>query len=767
MPRGTAEKNHFKLTTGRITEATPLNFPEGSLLDEENVVLEHTGKISRRRGLEAGAYRYPTDYQGQHGYIFSTRRESPSFSYIWESAIGNEDVLLLRMADHLFFYKTSEENINSGYIGFIDLPDSTSPISVSRSRDTLMLCCKDIFLISLSNPVGDVLTLDVEEIEYLRYRKRDKDSSPEDVFVDPMPSELKTDLINQGWPEKEIGINNKGSNPTSSNYNDIPWNAFRDQTASRDHEADEPIYGGVPGYPGQRWPGHYDQYSYYYDDVNQVFDKGEVHSAQQPTSESPRGKIILKMNNFSAGAACFYQGHAVYAARDESSSQGNYTEEANNTLYVSQSIVKDSMSEYSNCHSYNDPTDIVESSPLDTDGGLITINDAADIIHLATLNNILIVFATNGIWAVVPPSDEAFTVGNFSVSKISNEPISSTRGLVEAGGSLFFWANKAIYSIGLGETGLPKLQNITEGTIQKFYNEMPKIQKDYCQGVLSRDELKIFWLYNDTLKSTDGDIALANRCLILDLRTSSFTTYRFNLPGDPGILTAFPLESKTSELNENQVVHGSSQEAVLAGSDQVNIGVSSITYGDTGEILHYVVAEKPFEPYDRYARVAFATATSTDFVDMKMDNSSGYSYDSYFETGHEVLEDPKRSKQITYVSTYFNRTEERVTSDPVTGHVDFDNPSSCYMQYKWEWSNSQESGKWSNKEQVYRLPRNYTLPSLNPGESSSFDYPYDVILSKNKVRGEGKSLRVRFESEEGKDFQMYGWAATYTAEAAP
>ena len=32
-----------------------------------------------------------------------------------------------------------------------------------------------------------------------------------------------------------------------------------------------------------------------------------------------------------------------------------------------------------------------------------------------------------------------------------------------------------------------------------------------------------------------------------------------------------------------------------------------------------------------------------------------------------------------------------------------------------------------------------------------------TIITKNKIRGRGRVLKLRFESEQGKDFQLYGY----------
>ena len=159
-------------------------------------------------------------------------------------------------------------------------------------------------------------------------------------------------------------------------------------------------------------------------------------------------------------------------------------------------------------------------------------------------------------------------------------------------------------------------------------------------------------------------------------------------------------------------------------------------------------------------------------------DSTGVAYTSFFETGNELMADIQREKQTTYIHVFFNRTE---TAYENTRYDTFVNPSSCFMQAKWEWSDNTNSAKFSPRVQVYRFVRKHKDTILDgtdvvfddllqvfdegiyiPESGTDFDSGFPVTLSKNKVRGVGKALRLRFESEEGKDFDLLGWAIVFT-----
>ena len=76
------------------------------------------------------------------------------------------------------------------------------------------------------------------------------------------------------------------------------------------------------------------------------------------------------------------------------------------------------------------------------------------------------------------------------------------------------------------------------------------------------------------------------------------------------------------------------------------------------------------------------------------------------------------------------------------------------MQAKWDFANSTSSGKIGRAFQGYRLKRNY-IPA---GAGEAFDYGWEVITTKNKLRGSGTALKLRFDTEEGKACILLGWA---------
>lgn len=79
-----------------------------------------------------------------------------------------------------------------------------------------------------------------------------------------------------------------------------------------------------------------------------------------------------------------------------------------------------------------------------------------------------------------------------------------------------------------------------------------------------------------------------------------------------------------------------------------------------------------------------------------------------------------------------------------------ENSSSCLVTARWEWTNTDNPGRWGPEFQAYR----YRF-AIADGETAS--YGYSVITTRNKVRGYGRALSLKFRTEAGKDCQLLGW----------
>lgn len=80
--------------------------------------------------------------------------------------------------------------------------------------------------------------------------------------------------------------------------------------------------------------------------------------------------------------------------------------------------------------------------------------------------------------------------------------------------------------------------------------------------------------------------------------------------------------------------------------------------------------------------------------------------------------------------------------------------NSCKLRTKWFWTSGQGGGKWSRQEEVWRDIH----PKIGADTSA-----YPVVVTKNRVRGQGQSVQMEFVSEPGKACTMLGWGVIYEA----
>lgn len=88
---------------------------------------------------------------------------------------------------------------------------------------------------------------------------------------------------------------------------------------------------------------------------------------------------------------------------------------------------------------------------------------------------------------------------------------------------------------------------------------------------------------------------------------------------------------------------------------------------------------------------------------------------------------------------------------------------SCIVTAKWEWTDREAAERWSNPQQAYKKQRVF----FAGGGDESKEDGHPVVHTKLKIRGKGKALTIRFESEDGKDFQLLGFAIPFTAAGTP
>jgi len=107
-------------------------------------------------------------------------------------------------------------------------------------------------------------------------------------------------------------------------------------------------------------------------------------------------------------------------------------------------------------------------------------------------------------------------------------------------------------------------------------------------------------------------------------------------------------------------------------------------------------------------------------------------------------------KSVPYITTYLKTTETGWMLNGAGDGYDPIRDSGCFIKAYWDFKTEPVA----RSQQLYR--RKY-VPAVDTGDLANFDYPTTVITSRVKIRGRGRTMRLRFESEAGKDFHLLGY----------
>ena len=249
-------------------------------------------------------------------------------------------------------------------------------------------------------------------------------------------------------------------------------------------------------------------------------------------------------------------------------------------------------------------------------------------------------------------------------------------------------------------------------------------------GDYDESNKKIFWWY----PTPDGVEHHRNSALILDIPLRAFYPWYVSGTASKFVLGSFFSGSSSTKTLADVVTDNSGVDVTVDGSDVtvntiVNGGIAgtelNLVYSDSGSFYFGVFSDK-------------------DYVDFGTQN-----YSSFFETGYFFAGDMLVKKNSPYVTVYLRSTEEGYTGNESVGYSPI-NPSGLLLKAYWDFK--YESG---SSQQCYRI-KPYII--VNPADLTATNQQTSVITTRLKVRGKGRSMRLKFEAEEGKDFAFLGYS---------
>ena len=402
----------------------------------------------------------------------------------------------------------------------------------------------------------------------------------------------------------------------------------------------------------------------------------------------------------------YHQGHVFYT--------GFNSVEYSDTIVFSQTATKSH--KFGHCHQEQDPTDENFNALHPNDGGHIVIPKLGRVTGTLSRRNVLLVFSDNGVWEIGGGQRGAFTADGYSLRKLTEAECSSPQSPLSFDTGTIFTGHKGIYLITPNQyTGVLEAENISESLVQTLWNSIPEENQDVVKTVYDDALRRVYFLYSN---GTCGAGAAANVngyrfALVLDLRVSAWYKYEFNMSNNACILDAYS----------------------VTGSDS----------SDTGKKVK-------FEAKTGTSEISSCDFDHDDFVDFDGEESPL----PYVLTGWDNTGDMQRRKQAPIITVYSKRTETGYTPDgngwaPV-------NDSSTKLSGLWDWSDDAVSGKITPQYETYRDVRGFIPASADDVNG------YPVVTTRNKLRGRGRVLQLRFDGAATKDSHILGFSTNYKIE---
>ena len=713
---------------GLITEANALTFPENASREEINFTLNRDGSRRRRLGMEyeVGANQNIT------GSTLGTAGTHHFKTFRWNAVGGvpGNDKLVIYIAPRMYLinlYKGTRLSISATLI-------YSSSASASTNCRFCSINGNLVFTLGGEQSIN-IVTPDLS-FSTFPVKVRDLWGIDDSLAVDTRPTTLsnehKYNLLNQGWPsDKLTAVYGTAGNAYPSNA-DIPTVCTKSDGGWDVNAIDYALFGTTPAPKGKY--------------IIDPFNRG----TSRQTASGLTG-LLADSDSTQLTSITGYAGRVFVAMSTVSYSAANKETTApiwGNSILFSQ--VVESVSDIGKCYQEADPTALNSEGLVASDGGVIKIQEASNIVKLVATNTGLLVFAENGVWMISGP-DNIFAADNYSVVKISSVGCIAEDSVLASEQGVFYWADSGIYTLQPDpSSGRYVSVSMTENTIQTLYNDIPLHGKTYSTGIYDPSERKCRWMYrHDGYYSWSSDVrgkVRYTRELIYDLTLQAFYTYEVYDGGTSNTIYVgnyCDSSGYVAAAGEEEVIDSSGVVITNSGGGAIT-SYTSRTEERTQNVKYLTLREKSSE--SNHIQFAFSHYRRDDFKDFGIEDAA-----AYLVTGSEMAGDSFNRKQVNNLILHFNRTETGF--DEIDGELVAENASSCLVNSMWDFANSQRANKWGTQFQGYRLKR----PYFASGPSDSFDYGWEIITTKNKLRGSGKALALRFETEPEKDCHLLGW----------
>jgi len=765
--KSTIEINKF--VGGLITDASPLTFPENTSAVDINMVLNSDGSRQRALGL---------DYEAGFTQVATTISSAGALpvgfnTFRWENVGGDplKIILCVQFGNQVKFFNTDNNVLSTSLLDTHDFTTSAVDQKFSFAAvDGNLVIATGINLITTVVYTSGVLTYSTDTIKVRDFFGIEDVDSGQDLTVGAglqfRPLALSQahlyNLRNQSfaiprYPNNEEYVLDpidgyklsynvyKGSARHPSNSDAVGPFLYADASDSGDRNSKR--YFAIDSVKNPLGSSKVAQGYFIID----LLDRGGSRLAEDARNRSNYPELAYSVLSLPAdktpgGASVVgeFAGRVWYGGFS-GEVIGSDKKSPRLSSYIAFSQLVQDPSMITQCYQEGDPTSDEEPDIIDTDGGFIRINNAYGISALVNLGKSFMVCGVNGIWRIFGGNDSGFSATNYVVEKITDKGVRGANSVVVVENSIVYWSDDGIYHLKQNEYGDWTSTNITQNRIQTLYNDISTEYKDNVVGVYDGFQRKVRWLYSNLLYNIQQQ-----KELVYDINLNAFYERhisQLNVGDVPLVAGAFLTNTFKAETGIDEVV--SDGFDVISNGDNVIISTTTRSSANSLFEVGYVVVTQ-INPVINYT---FAAYTDDDFLDWKSANGVGVDAPSTLVTGQASGGDNMRFKQVPYLYVHSRRTESGFTTD-INGDFVPINQSSCTIQSQWDWTNSANSNKWGSPFQAYRYNRAYFPADI----SDPFDTGHETIITKNKLRGRGRAIALKFTSSPGKEMHLYGWS---------
>ena len=708
MPQSLTQKVVNTFVKGLITEAGELTFPENASVDELNCDLRRDGSRRRRLAAKVEDSRVLSSFTVSTATRFHTGK--------WENVGGQSglEFLVIQVGSTLRFYNKSNLPYSSHEIAeTVDLSTYEVAGGVGAANANCQFASINGALVVSSPAINTIyiqrdnttgtltttqITFRIRDFEWLG----DKSTYTTEVATGSASIERKYDTANAGWSgtKGSAALATYGAYPPLT----LPWYAGKDSSGNFSKTEWQNIFSGTSLIGNG---------TYILDFFNKDRSAASGIAGITADIESSRFKAVES-----------FAGRIFYAGLESAKNSG--------VILFSRQI--ETLSELGECFQVNDPTSEDISDLLDTDGGVVRIPDAVNIKYLYSFGANLFIFADNGVWSI-NGVDNVFRATEYSLRRVSYTGMLTAESFAEAEGVPFWWSKTGIHTLQFDEvSGNPTEQNISLPTIQTFWDNIGSNSRSLVQATYDRLNKKIYWAYPN---ATETNANKLNNFLILDIPLGAFYPWKVSdeASSTDYIMGLAVYSGYGSDELVLDVVLPNGDDVIQDADDVVSTQFSDFATGDPSIVL--LIRD------GATGKLTMGTFSGDDFLEWGTTN-----YTSFAEAGYDFMGDLMLQKNAPYIIVYSRVTEEGWTATE-SGYEPI-RPSSIFVSAYWDFSTTPSSAA----QQAYRYK---TTPIVDPGDLTDFGYPDTVITTRLKVRGRGRSMRMRFESEQGKDFVLLGY----------